>query len=106
MAINLKIHAFNVRIVNGYSPTETGGSDNQKDLFCRNLKTACVKTHKHQKLIVVGDFNATTNVVTYKSCYDGVKIVQDPKCSDNGSRPKSLCRSHKLCISPTFLEHA
>ena len=26
MAINLKIHGFNVRIVNGYSPTETGGS--------------------------------------------------------------------------------
>ena len=73
MAINLKIHGFNVRIVNGYSQTKTGGSDNQKDLFYRSLKTACVKTHKHQKLIVVGDFNATTNVATYKSCYDGVK---------------------------------
>ena len=103
MAINLKIHGSNVRIVNGYSPTETGGSDNQMDLFYRSLKTACVKTHKHQKLIVVGDFNATTNVATCsnKSCYDGVKIVQDPKCSDNGSRLKSFCKSHKLCISPT-----
>ena len=111
MAINLKIHGFNVRIVNGYSPTETGGSDNQKELFYRNLKTAYVKTHKYQKLIVVGDFNvttnvATTNVATYKRFYDGVKIVQDPKCSDNRSRLKSFCRSHKLCISPTFFEHA
>ena len=106
MAINLKIHDFNVRIVNGYSPIETGESDNLKDLFYRNLKTACVKTHKHQKLIVVGDFNATTNVATCKSCYDRVKIGQDPECSDNGSRPKSFCRSHKLCISRTFFEHA
>ena len=105
IAIKLKIHSMSESSTN-IPPTETGGSDNQKDLFYRSLKTACVKTHKHQKLIVVGDFNATTSVATYNSCYDGVKIVQDPNCSDNGSRLKSFCSSHKLCISPTFFEHA
>ena len=89
MAVNLRIHDFNFRIINGYSPTESGGSDNQKDMFYRQLKTACSKTEKHQKLVLVADFNATTNVATYKSCYDGTKIVEDPNCNENGSRLKS-----------------
>ena len=105
MAINLKIYGFNIRVVNGYSPTETGGSDSQKDVFYRNLKAACAKTHKHQKLITVGDFNATTHVATYKSGYDGNKIIEDPNCNENGRRLKSFCRSHRLSISSTFFHY-
>ena len=67
---NVQVEEWLLRVVQTMytNATETGGSDNQKDLFYRNLKTACVKTHKHQNLIVVGAFNATTNVATYKSC--------------------------------------
>ena len=102
MAINLKIHGFNIRIVNGYSPTDCGGSDNQKDDFYRSMKAACATKQKHQKLIVVGDLNAKTHVATYKSCYDSTSIQDDPDCNDNGRRPKSFCRSEKLSMSSTF----
>ena len=105
MAVNLRIHGFNIRIINGYSPTDSGGSDNQKDMLYRQLKTACSKNQKHQKLVIVGDFNATTNVANYKSCYDGTKIVEDPNCNGNGSRLKSFCKSKKLCISCTFYDY-
>ena len=105
MAMDIKVYRFNLRIVNGYSPTDSGGSDNQKQVFYQQLKKACAKNQKHQKLIVVGDFNAITSVVNYMSCYDGKKVVQDSNCSDNGGRLKSFCRSHKLCISSTFFKH-
>ena len=28
ISVNLRIHGFNIRVINGYSPTECGGSDN------------------------------------------------------------------------------
>ena len=49
MAVNLRIHGFNIRIINGYSPTESGGSDYQRDIFYRQLKTACSKKQKIPK---------------------------------------------------------
>ena len=104
MAIDLKIHGFNIRVVNGYSPTDCGGSTNQKDNFYRSMKAACVTKQKHQKLIVVGDLNAKTHVATYKSCYDGTNIPDDPDCNDNGRRLKSFCRSKKLSMSSTFFD--
>ena len=106
MSINLKIYGFNIRIINGYAPTDCGGTNNQKGLFYRTLKKACVKSEKHQKLLVVGDFNATTSIARYKSCYDGRIVLQDTDFNDNGSRLKTFCRSQKLCISSTFFEYS
>ena len=75
MAMNIQINGFNIRLVNAYAPTNCDGSDNQKDTFYRLLKKACTKQHKHQKLLVAGDFNATTSI-SMKQCYfDGKKIV-------------------------------
>ena len=62
MSIDVKIHGFNIKIVNGYAPTEADGTDQQKLLFYSTLNKALVKTQKKQKLIVVGDFNATTSI--------------------------------------------
>ena len=62
MAMNIRIRGFNIRIINAYSPTNCGGSENQKDSFYRMIKNACAKKSKHQKLIVAGNFNATTAV--------------------------------------------
>jgi len=105
IALNLKIYGFNVRLVNVYAPTETGGSLPQKDAFYRSMKKACVKTEKHQKLIIVGDFNATTSVALQKCNYDGLQIVPDEICNDNGTRLKNFCRSTKLCISSSFFDY-
>ena len=105
MCFNLKLYGFSIRLVNGYAPTETGGSSNQKDEFYRSIRKLCEKTEKHQKLIVIGDFNATTAIALQKSEYDGSQILSDEICNDNGGRLKALCRNKKLCIASTFFEY-
>ena len=105
MAINLKIHGFNVRIITAYSPTNSDGSEYQKESFFRTLNKACIKDQKHQKLIVAGDFNAETGLAKFKSCYDGTNIVQDTYSNDNGWRLKSFCKGKKLGISSSFFDY-
>ena len=50
LAIDMKIHGFKIRMVNVYSPTNSDGSQNQKDEFYRLVRKACIKNNKHQKL--------------------------------------------------------
>ena len=62
IALNLEIKGFKIRLVNVYAHTNCDGNDSQKDAFYRSLKKACIKQHKHQKILICGDFNATTSV--------------------------------------------
>ena len=106
MGINLKIHGFNLRVVNVYSPTDCDGTDEQKNKFYFDLKKASKKQQKHQKLIIAGDFNATTDVAKFKSNFSGTtNVIIDRNCNDNGQRLKQLCQSEKLSISSTFFKH-
>ena len=76
----------------------------KKDDFYRLLRKACI-TQKNQKLIVTGDFNATTSVSLTNCKFNGTQIVDDPLCNDNGSRIKTFCRSMKLSMSQTYFNH-
>ena len=105
MCFNLKVYGFNIRLVNVYAHTETAGSINQKDLFYRSLLKACERKGKHQKLLVIGDFNATTALGLQNSNYDGSQIMTDEICNDNGARLKSLCRSKRLCMASSFFDY-
>ena len=105
IAFNIKIFGFSIRLVNAYAPTESAGSLLQKDNFYRSIKKACCKRNKHQKLILTGDFNATTSVSLQKSNFDGSQIITDEICNDNGTRIKSFCRDNSLCMASTFFEH-
>ena len=105
MGINLIVHGFNLRIVNAYAPTDCDNSVEKKQKFYSDLKKACQKNNKHQKLLVAGDFNATTEVARYKSNFDGKKPVADNNFNDNGQRLKQFCRSYHLNISSTFFKH-
>jgi len=105
MAVNIKIFGFNIRVVNCYSPTNVDGSHLQKYEFYRTLHKAFLKTEKHQKVVITGDFNAQTNIM-YEQCYfDGIKIINDSSCNDNGSRLKSFCREKRLCLPQTYFDH-
>ena len=106
MAMNIRIYGFNLRIINVYSPTDIGGSPNEKDNFYRMINKACSKTEKHQKLVVIGDFNAETSLATKKCNFDGQIIIPDDKFNDNGSRLKKFCRANKLGIASSFFEYS
>ena len=103
MSMDLKIFGFNLRVINVYAPTESGSS-NEKDVFYRSIKKACVKRQKNQKLIVLGDFNAKTSLAAKKCCFDGTNIIDDIS-NDNGTRMKSFCRENRLCIASSFFEY-
>ena len=105
LAIDMKIHGFKIRMVNVYSPTNSDGSQNQKDEFYRLVRKACIKNNKHQKLIVAGDFNAQTSVALRKCNFDECSIVQDNDCNDNGERLKSFCKLKKLRMLQTFFDY-
>jgi len=74
----------------------------QKNAFYR---LASVKQHKHQKLLVCGDFNATTAVSLKQTHFDGKNIIEDSICNDNGTRLKSFCRESGLCMAQTYFNH-
>ena len=84
MAMNIKVNGFNIRLVNAYAPTNCDDSVNKKYIFYRTLRKKCVKQYKHQKLVVNGDFNATTSVSTIQCHFDGIKLVNDQTCNENG----------------------
>ena len=105
LAINLKVHGFNLRVVNVYSPTDCDGTNEQKNRFYSDVKKASKKQNKHQKLIIAGDFNATTGISKFKCNFDGSNVILDHDCNDKGSRLKQLCRNEKLNISSTFFKH-
>ena len=105
MAMNIQVKGFSIRLVNVYSPTNCDGSESQKDTFYRLLKKACVKQHKHQKILVCGDFNATTGVSLRQSFYDGKQVIEDPICNDNGLRLKRFIREKGMCMTQTYFNH-
>ena len=103
LAVNITVYGFKIRLVNAYSPTENG-NDTQKDAFYRLLEKACKTEDKHRKLIIAGDFNATTSISLKKCSYDWSKIVEDELCNENGSRIKSFCRKLRLCMPQTYFD--
>ena len=105
MSFDLKIHGFNIRLVNVYAPTDCGGTVSSKDEFYRSLRKACKTNEKHQKLIVAGDFNAKTKVALSKCDYDSTTTMFDDDCNDNGIRLKNFCRANKLGIASTYFEY-
>ena len=104
MSLNMNIHGFKIRLVIGYSPTNISDSESLKDEFYRNLRKSLELCPKHHKLIVAGDFNAETSIVYAKNEFDGVKVVTDDICNNNGIRLKSFSRLYKLCMPQSFFD--
>lgn len=105
MALNMNVYGFKIRVVIGYSPTNVEKSIYAKDIFYKNLRKVCAKDEPQRKLIVLGDFNAETDIVLKKSDFDGTFAVEDKLCNDNGERLKSHCRKFKLCMSQSYFAH-
>ena len=58
-----------------------------------------------KKMLVNGDFNATTEIATKQCFFDGQDLVSDSVCNDNGTRLKQFCLERQLCMSQTFFKH-
>ena len=104
MSMNVNVYGFKVRAVCVYSPTNCDGTQQMKDDFYRDIRKATQIKEKNRKLIVLGDFNAQTNVVYSKTNFGSNSIIEDVNCNENGYRLKSYCRSAKLNMIQTFFD--
>lgn len=102
----LKIHNLNYKFVVTYAPTEDK-TNAVKDQFYHQLCKFSVKdeSKKHQKLIVLGDMNATTTITDKHCAFNGIKAVDNVESNNNGQRLIDFCREKTLCISSTFYIH-
>ena len=110
IAASLLISGYAVKVIVCYAPTDaTNTSDSARDLFYRGLRSMTTTDHKRQKLMVIGDFNATTGLVLRpKACYfNGSTVIPDPLCkvASNGERMKTFCRQYQLSIAQTYFSH-
>ena len=87
-----------------YAPNENLSSD-LKNAFYNNLANQFKKdiNNKKQKLMVIGDFNASIIFAKPNCFYFGTKHLEDT--NDNGSRLLEFCRDNNLCISNTWFTH-
>ena len=104
MSMNVNVYGFKVRAVCVYSPTNCDGTQQMKDDFYRDIRKATKIKEKNRKLIVLGDFNAQTNVVYSKTNFGSNSIIEDVNCNENGYRLKSYCRAAKLNMIQTFFD--
>lgn len=102
----LKIHNLHYKFVVTYAPTEDK-SHSAKNKFYHELLNHAVKDEdkKHQKLIIMGDMNATTTMTNKHCAFNGIKVVDDVESNDNGERLIDFCREKALSISSTFFIH-
>ena len=64
--------------------------------FYRDVQRAAQMRDKNRKCIVLGEFNAQTDVVHNKTDFNSDSVIEDKNCNENGYRIKSYCRSANL----------
>ncbi|KAI8440933.1 hypothetical protein MSG28_009230 [Choristoneura fumiferana] len=95
LAHNKYVHLFSA-----YAPT-LPSQDEDKEAFYQQLRQSLESVPKHDKVILLGDFNA--RVGTDYGLWNGVLGKHGVgKCNDNGSRLLSLCAEFDLGITNTF----
>ena len=102
MTVELIIFGFSVKIISAYAPTELA-KDSAKIKFYRELKKI-KRANPDQKLLYLGDFNATTTAVENVSGVRADKILENIVSNDNGERMIDFVRDNKLSVLNTFFK--
>ena len=104
MSASLSIHGFKLKVIVAYAPTDCTKDHQKQSFYCELNKLTKTRDHKKQKILVIGDFNATTDIASKRCYFDGKKFVHH-NSNNNGERLINFCRSNKLNISNTFFKH-
>ena len=102
MTAELNIFGLSVKIVSGYAPTNEA-KDHAKVKFYRDLKKI-KRDNPDQKMLYLGDFNATTSAVENFSGVRADKILENIVSNDNGERMIDFVRDNKLSLLNTFFK--
>ena len=99
----IEIYGCKTKIISIYAPTNNS-AETTKHAFYRDLCNQ-LNTNKHEKLIILGDFNATTSAVKQHACIRSSSVLIDIISNDNGERMVDFARDNKLSIMNTWFKH-
>jgi len=102
MTAAVEIFGLSMKIISAYAPTEPG-KESAKMKFYQNLKKI-KPDHPDQKLVYLGDFNATTDAVRKTAGVRAGKILENITSNDNGERLIEFSRNNNLSILNTFFK--
>ena len=100
---SIEVYGCKIKIVTIYAPTKES-TESTKFSFYRELCKHML-TQKHEKLIVLGDFNATTTAVKNHACVRSTSILTDIESNNNGERMIDFARENKFSIMNTWFKH-
>ena len=103
ISASIEVYGCKTKVIAIYAPTEES-TESSKDSFYHQL-CKHLTTNKNEKLIVLGDFNATTNAVKNHACVRSSSILYDIESNDNGVRMIDFARENKLSIMNTWFKH-
>ena len=85
LAVDCSISGTQVRLINGYAPTNCY-SLVQKEIFYENLlKLATMSQGSKRKIICLGDFNNYASVLHENCCFDGnLERLDSYECTESG----------------------
>ncbi|XP_033111719.1 uncharacterized protein LOC117112688, partial [Anneissia japonica] len=105
MVADIKVQGCKIRLISAYAPTEDKPLS-IKQKFYRELNNIC-KVEKNRKLIIQGDFNATSSICCRASSFSGrnYKASEDETCNENGGIFLDFCKKNNFSILNTWFQH-
>ena len=105
MSATLKNFGCNIHVIVGYSPTEEG-SEYAKNRYYRQLRkmTRAEKKIKNQRLLVCGDFNATTSISSTHCSFRKSTFIENATMNANGVLFLEFCREFDLSVLNTHVQ--
>ena len=97
------VFGCSIRVINCYAPTEDA-SEATKNAFYQTLNKY-FKVCEPQKVLCLGDFNATTSAAWFNSSLRENVVIENLKVNDNGERFHNLVNVQSLSVLNTWFTH-
>ena len=98
------VRGCSLKIINCYALTEDS-TESTKDSFYRLLKKQLQTVTKKQKILCIGDFNATSSASWSNTSLRERTVVENLVVNDNGERFHQLFNDYKLSVMNTWFSH-
>jgi len=102
IVLHAKVYSCLLKIINCYAPTE---DESSKTVFYNTLQKQYLNISKKQKVICLGDFNATTSAARYNSSLRENTIVENLIINNNGGRFHDHIQKQRLSVLNTWFNH-
>ena len=103
IVLKVVVHGCLLKIINCYAPTEDA-TESAKNVFYQTLYKQFKNIGK-EKVICLGDYNATTSAAWYNSCLREKTVIENLEVNNNGERFHLFFNSQCLSVLNTWFTH-